>query len=84
MTLLFNSFQDSRVAKIRALKAVAQFKQGQFDEAINSFIDLDSNPAKVVALFPGSVSGRLHVAPDQWTPLFGGPNKPKSETALPQ
>ena len=31
------------------------------------------NPAKVVALYPESVSGRLAVSSDRWMPLFGGP-----------
>jgi len=33
------------------------------------------NPAKVVALYPPSVSGRLFVPSEEWIPLFGGPKK---------
>lgn len=65
-------------ARIRALHAVSQFRAGNYEDAINTFISLDINPAKVVALYPESVAGRLSVPPDQWIPLFGGP-----ETASP-
>ena len=34
-----------------------------------------SNPAKVVALYPESVAGRLAVPQEEWIPLFGGPRK---------
>ncbi|KAG1771130.1 rab guanyl-nucleotide exchange factor [Suillus placidus] len=38
--------KDQRRAYIRALHAVSQFRLGKFDDAINSFIELDLNPAK--------------------------------------
>ena len=44
---------------------------------MDAFIELDINPAKVVALYPEKVSGRLHVPPERWIPLFGGP-EPKA------
>lgn len=70
-----------RQSKIRGLNAVAKFKQGNYDSAIDDFLSLEINPAKVVALFPESISGRLHVAPDNWTQLYGGPPpKTKEET----
>jgi Vam6/Vps39-like protein vacuolar protein sorting-associated protein 39 len=56
------------------LHAVSLFHSGKFDEAINVFIELDINPAKVVALYPQSVGGRLSVPQDRWIPLFGGPS----------
>lgn len=46
---------------------------------MNAFIDLDINPAKVVALYPESIAGRLSVAQDEWIPLFGGPKPGKPE-----
>ena len=58
--------------------AVSQFRAGDFKNAIDAFIDLDINPAKVVALYPENVSGRLHVATEKWIPLFGGP-EPKQD-----
>jgi hypothetical protein len=55
------------------LNAVSQFQAAKFDEAIDTFIELDFNPAKVVALYPESVSGRLSVPRDGWICLYGGP-----------
>ena len=39
---------------------------------MNIFIELDTNPAKVIALYPDSISGRLSVPRAGWVPLFGG------------
>jgi len=55
------------------LNAVAQFRDSKFDAAIDTFIELDFNPAKVVALYPDAVAGRLSVPQDGWIPLYGGP-----------
>ncbi|KAG2060873.1 hypothetical protein BDR06DRAFT_947416 [Suillus hirtellus] len=72
--------KDQRRTHIRALHAVSQFRLGKFDEAINSFIELDLNPAKVVALYPERIAGRLSVPPDDWISLFGGPTNQQSFT----
>ena len=48
------------------------FSKGHYDEAINIFLELDTNPAKVVALYPEAVSGRLCVPRNEWISLFGG------------
>lgn len=72
--------QEQRKIRIRALNAVAQFRAGKFDDAINAFIDLDFNPAKVVALYPENVAGRLSVPHEKWISLYGGPTiDPKAE-----
>ncbi|KZT07657.1 uncharacterized protein LAESUDRAFT_742773 [Laetiporus sulphureus 93-53] len=80
---LVNSIDDAllpdkepRQRQIRALHAVSQFRSGEYDAAINAFIDLDINPAKVIALYPGNIAGRLSVPQDDWIELFGGPAKP--------
>lgn len=78
-TLYLTHKQETRRSKIRTLHAVRLFKEGDFDNAINMFIDLDVNPAKVVALFPETVSGRLHVPPDRWIVLFGGHQRTEAE-----
>ncbi|KAF7320029.1 Rab guanyl-nucleotide exchange factor [Mycena kentingensis (nom. inval.)] len=65
--------KDKRVKLARGLNAVAQFRSAQFDTAIDTLIALDINPAKVVALYPESVAGRLSVLQDQWIALYGGP-----------
>ncbi|OJA17786.1 hypothetical protein AZE42_06585, partial [Rhizopogon vesiculosus] len=51
--------KDQRRTHVRALRAVSQFRLGKFDAAIDSFLELDLNPAKVLALYPERVSGRL-------------------------
>jgi hypothetical protein len=55
------------------LNAVAQFRDSKFDAAIDTFMELDFNPAKVVALYPDAVAGRLYVPQNGWIPLYGGP-----------
>lgn len=40
---------------------------------MDQFIELNINPAKVVALYDENVSGRLHVERSEWVQLFGGP-----------
>lgn len=61
---------------------MAEFRVGKFDDAINTFIDLDFNPAKVVALYPDNVAGRLSVSPDKWLKLYGGsPADPEADAS---
>ncbi|KAH9856486.1 hypothetical protein C2E23DRAFT_865919 [Lenzites betulinus] len=69
--------KERRQAQIRALQAVTNFRNVKYDDAINAFLDLNINPAKVVALYPESISGRLAIPQEEWIPLFGGP-QPKS------
>ncbi|RXW25536.1 hypothetical protein EST38_g333 [Candolleomyces aberdarensis] len=72
--------KPQRRTRIRALNAVSQFRAGKFDDAIDTFIDLDFNPAKVVALYPEAVSGRLAVPVEKWIPLHGGPAPVEDDT----
>ncbi|KAF5327421.1 hypothetical protein D9619_004692 [Psilocybe cf. subviscida] len=65
--------KDQRRIRIRALNAVAQFRDQKWDAAIQTFVDLDFNPAKVVALYPEAVAGRLSVPQEAWIQLYGGP-----------
>lgn len=85
--------QPSRRHTLRSLDALTKFASHRWDGALDTWIDLDVNPAKIVALYPAdTVSGRLHRDTDEWVELFGGPangrlpavreeNKPKSEAA---
>lgn len=79
---------------MRSLDALTKFASHRWDEALDTWIELDVNPAKIVALYPAdTVSGRLHRDIDKWVELFGGPSdgrlpttrsentKPKSEAA---
>ncbi|KAH9481762.1 Vacuolar morphogenesis protein 6 [Psilocybe cubensis] len=68
------SDKEQRRIQIRALDAVSQFRAAKYDAAIDAFIELDFNPAKVVALYPESVAGRLSVPQEGWIPLYGGPS----------
>ncbi|KAL0065292.1 Vacuolar morphogenesis protein 6 [Marasmius tenuissimus] len=68
--------KDKRRTLVRMLNAVTLFRARKFDEAIDEFIELNVNPAKVVALYPSSISGRLSVPQDQWITLYGGPAPP--------
>lgn len=52
---------------------MSEFRLGKFNDAIDSFLELDLNPAKVLALYPERVAGRLSVQQEDWIPLFGGP-----------
>ncbi|KAJ3775239.1 hypothetical protein FB446DRAFT_417887 [Lentinula raphanica] len=61
--------------QIRALNAVSEFQAGQFDKAIDTFTELNINPAKVVALYPESISGRLSIPAERWIELYGGPRR---------
>ena len=70
---VYGSSPSPKRTLILALNAVSQFRSGRYDDAINAFLDLDVNPAKVVALYPDKVAGRLAVKRDEWIALFGGP-----------
>ncbi|KAI0370322.1 hypothetical protein BV20DRAFT_1121321 [Pilatotrama ljubarskyi] len=76
------SDKEGRQRQIRALQAVDDFRNAKYDDAINAFLELNINPAKVVALYPENISGRVAVPPEDWIPLFGGP-KPKATEAVP-
>jgi Vam6/Vps39-like protein vacuolar protein sorting-associated protein 39 len=54
------------------LHAVALLAQKHAEQSINIFLELDVNPAKVVALYPDEVAGRLAQPQEKWIELFGG------------
>lgn len=55
--------------------AVSLFKDRKYDEAIDIFIELDTNPAHVVSLYPEPIAGRLSTSEKDWIVLFGGPRE---------
>ncbi|KAF8486196.1 hypothetical protein DFH94DRAFT_623079 [Russula ochroleuca] len=65
--------KDRRTSLTKALDAVSQFRTGEFDPALDLFVTLNINPAKVISLYPQSISGRLSVPHEQWIQMFGGP-----------
>jgi hypothetical protein len=71
--LMLASLKDKRTSLAKALDAVSRFRAGEFDRALELFVKLNINPAKVISLYPESISGRLSVPRDQWIQMFGGP-----------
>jgi hypothetical protein len=65
LVVIFAAFTDPTYTgpkkQVWALNAVAQFRAAEFDAAIDTFIELDFNSTKVVALYPESVASRLSV-----------------------
>jgi len=74
--------QAKRKVRIQALHAVALFAQGEYDDAINIFINLDINPAKVVALYPEEIAGRLAIPESGWIELHGGSKSDRDGAAV--
>ncbi|KZT73130.1 hypothetical protein DAEQUDRAFT_722252 [Daedalea quercina L-15889] len=75
--------KEQRWKVVRALHAVSEFKAERFDRAMDTFINLDINPAKVLALYPPNIAGRLSVPREEWVPLFGGPVPARLESKTP-
>ncbi|KAN0132921.1 hypothetical protein V8E53_009286 [Lactarius tabidus] len=65
--------KERRTTLVKSLDAVSQFQAGEYDRALDLFVELNINPAKVISLYPEAVSGRLSVPQGQWIQLFGGP-----------
>ena len=80
--LMLASLKDKRTSLTKALDAVSQFRTGDFDRALDSFVQLNINPAKVISLYPESISGRLFVPRDQWIQMFGGPTPKAPREAI--
>ena len=53
---VYRSSPSPKQTLILALNPVSQFRSGEYDDAINTFLDLDVNPAKVVALYLDKVA----------------------------
>ena len=80
LTLAF--LKDKRTSLTKALDAVSRFRAGEFDRALELFVKLNINPAKVISLYPESISGRLSVPRDQWIQMFGGPTPKVAREAI--
>lgn len=72
--VLLEDKQERRVY-IESLYAVSLFSKGQYSEAINHFLELDTNPARVIALYPAFISGPLAKERSQWLEMFGAKKK---------
>ncbi|SNX83782.1 related to Vam6/Vps39-like protein involved in vacuolar morphogenesis [Melanopsichium pennsylvanicum] len=74
--------KDERRAHVQGLFAVSLFADQRFDEAIEMFMELDTNPAKVIALYPSNVAGELSRGREEWFPIFGGKTPVKWRATL--
>ncbi|CAE6446777.1 unnamed protein product [Rhizoctonia solani] len=74
------SVQPDPTKRIQGLRGVQLFQEGQYEQAVEIFLGLDMNPAKVIALYPDSISGRLAAPREKWIELFGGEVEKVSET----
>lgn len=73
--------KEERRVYIEALYAVSLFAVGKFDEAIEHFIELETNPARVIALYPMEISGSLATDREKWFEMFGAAKKKDSVVA---
>ena len=71
------SNEDFSELKLRLLQlySISLMDANEVDDAIDVFIELETNPAKVIALFPEYISGRLYTSRDEWNILFGNFSK---------
>lgn len=69
--------QPDPTKHIQGLRAVQLFKEGSYANAVEMFLELDTNPAKVIALYPETISGRLSAPKEKWIELFGGDSSAK-------
>lgn len=82
---LVNAIEDSvlpdrifRLRTVKSLVALQQLLSGAGDAAIDAFIDLDINPAKIVGLWDARISGKLYLG-DAAEETFGGRKKSEVE-----
>ena len=71
----FVSIQEDLTKHARTLQAVSWFKEGRYEDALTALSDLDTNPARVMGLYPELIAGRLSVPEEQWIELFEGKRK---------
>jgi hypothetical protein len=67
--------QPPLLRRLSTLHALELFKSHRYALAIDAFIRLDVSPAKVVALYPETISGKLFVGANGKEELFGGRKK---------
>ncbi|GAA5930252.1 Vam6p [Sporobolomyces koalae] len=67
-----SSLPPRLLRRLSTLHALHLFRTNRYSLAIDAFIRLDLSPARVVALFPLAISGKLCVSERQQEELFGG------------
>ena len=73
----------ARRAHIQACLGVARFQEGEWDAAIDLFLEVDVNPAKVLAMYPAEVSGALARPPAEWMDLVAQADEGAAEHGHP-
>lgn len=68
--------------KLAGLHSLALYKSDLYDLAVNAWIALNVSPAKVIALFPLAISGKLHVDAAGHEELFGGRSRRSVEAMI--
>ncbi|KDN52129.1 hypothetical protein K437DRAFT_232725 [Tilletiaria anomala UBC 951] len=63
--------KEQRRIQVQNLYAVHLFSTQKFDDAIEIFLALDTNPAQVLTLYPEEISGALSHPRSQWFSVFG-------------
>lgn len=76
--------KEERKAYIESLYAVSLFYKDQYSEAIDHFLELDTNPARVIALYPSYISGPLARDRSEWLEMFGAKGKNADALAVPE
>lgn len=74
-------YQPALLRKLSILHSLELFHTHRYDLAIDAFIALDISPAKVVALYPLAISGKLYTEFDGHEELFGGRSLEEVELA---
>ncbi|POV99157.1 hypothetical protein PSTT_13970, partial [Puccinia striiformis] len=65
--------KDQLSLRLKGLIGLHQFIEHKFDQAIDVFIQLNVNPAKIIGLFPPIISGlTLGRRREEWEASFGG------------
>ncbi|GAA6017561.1 hypothetical protein JCM8202_000334 [Rhodotorula sphaerocarpa] len=58
--------------RLASLHSLHLFRTNRFASAVDAWIELDLAPAKIVALYPQAISGKLFLETDVQEELFGG------------
>ncbi|KAK4050609.1 Vacuolar morphogenesis protein 6 [Microbotryomycetes sp. JL201] len=74
-------FSPQLLSRLSRLHALSLFQSKKFSLAVDAFISLDTTPAKVVALYPETISGKLHLPEAAHESLFGGRDRDCIEPA---
>lgn len=91
LELLEDTLIDDKAGRIREImtqKAISLFYQQKYRPALDLFTDAETNPERVIALYPRSIAGELSAASDDTsdtdTATETGPSKPDDSPRMHQ